>query len=186
MSGIEQSKRNFLKRGALMVVAGLGGVLAGRSNKASAAFDVKPDASSPVKFTLYGRRWHHYSPGRRRGKPPSKGDQVAKYGELLDGSGQAKVGEFYSTGLHLGEPLGPGPFAATSLETHTFTLADGTVVGMGVAAGPARTSTFAVVGGTGRYAGVRGSYRTVQHAQESGGDGSATFVFDLVFDSTIG
>ncbi len=186
MKGIEQSKRNFLKRGALMLAAALGGVLAGRTNKASAAFVLTPDAPSPARFTLYGRRWHHYSPGRRRGQAPSKGDQVAKYGELLDGSSRAKVGEFYSAGLHLGEPLGPGPFAATSLETHTFTLADGTVVGMGVAAGPAHTSTFAVVGGTGRYAGARGSYRTVQHPQEGGGDGSATFVFDLVFDSTIG
>ncbi len=184
MSGIEQPRRNFLKRTAIMLAAALGGVLAGRSNKASAAFDLDPDNAS-VRFTLYGLRWHHYSPGRRRGQAPSKGDQVAIYGELLDGSSRAKVGEFYSSGLHLGEPLGPGPFAATSLETHTFTLADGTVVGMGVAAGPARTSTFAVVGGTGRYTGVRGSYRTVQHPQEHGGDGSAKFVFDLVFDSTI-
>ena len=186
MKGIEQSKRNFLKRGVVMLVAGLGGVLAGRSHKASAAFDLNSNAPTSIRFTLYGRRWHHYSPDRRRGQPPSKGDQVAKYGELLDRSGRAKVGEFYSNGLHLGEPLGPGPFAATALETHTFTLSDGTVVGMGVAAGPARTSTFAVVGGTGRYAGVRGSYRTVQHPQEHGGDGSATFEFDLVFDSTIG
>jgi hypothetical protein len=39
---------------------------------------------------------------------------------------------------------------------------------------------FAVVGGTGRYAGARGAYVASQHLRELGGDGTAHFVLDLI------
>jgi len=40
-------------------------------------------------------------------------------------------------------------------------------------------SLFAIVGGTGRYAGARGSYVASQHLRELGGDGTAHFVLNL-------
>lgn len=65
------------------------------------------------------------------------------------------------------------PAGGEHVQLHTFSLLDGTLVGMGSVAG------FAIVGGTGSYAGARGAYVLDHRPLESGGDGSASFTFDL-------
>ena len=59
------------------------------------------------------------------------------------------------------------------VESHAFRLPDGTIHGMGTADGA--DSVFAIVGGTGRYVGARGSYTARHMPIELGGDGSAAF-----------
>jgi hypothetical protein len=60
---------------------------------------------------------------------------------------------------------------------HTFKLGDGSIFGTGTAG--SLEGSFAVLGGTGRYAGVQGTYAARQGHSELGGDGAAEFVFDL-------
>jgi hypothetical protein len=66
------------------------------------------------------------------------------------------------------------PFAAavSSLEIHTFTLRDGTIDGSAVRGADGQ---FLILGGTGRYAGIQGSYVARQATRELGGNGTAEF-----------
>jgi hypothetical protein len=67
--------------------------------------------------------------------------------------------------------------ADSSLELHTFRLEGGTLLGIGSMI--AGESIFAIAGGTGRYAGSRGTYVGEQRLRELGGDGTAEFTIDL-------
>jgi hypothetical protein len=163
------SRRSFLVRG-LVVAAGALGLGAGSAAGAEAA-------PSEQTLTLHGRFFHLHGQDRRAGAAPVKGERLTGYGELHDRPDGKKVGEFFSTLVAL-----DSPFAATGpnrLEYHSFNLQDGTILGLGtaVAAGP---SVFAIVGGTGRYAGTRGSYVADQHPRELGGNGTADFRLSLV------
>jgi hypothetical protein len=94
---------------------------------------------------------------RERIRPPIRpaiaGDRLTLVAELLDADG-AHAGELYGTGYAL---RGPGePSGSQRLEQHTFDLLNGTIVGAGTAG--LLEGTFAVLGGTGRYAGARGTY----------------------------
>ena len=57
---------------------------------------------------------------------------------------------------------------------HTFRFSDGTLIGMGSHNGGC---VYAIVGGTGRYHAVTGSYLASQRPSGLGGDGSADFSF---------
>ena len=65
------------------------------------------------------------------------------------------------------------PSGRDGVELHTFQLEGGTLLGMG------RVGGYAVVGGTGAYAGASGAYMFEHLAEHLGGDGSAHFVIDL-------
>jgi hypothetical protein len=123
---------------------------------------------------LYGRGLHLHAPSRRAGSVPVKGDRHTAYGELLDRQDGVAVGHFTAARLSLDSPFA----AASSLEIHTFELADGTIHGLGSAAIGA-VGNFVVLGGTGRFTGVTGSYTARQGARELGGDGTAEFHFTL-------
>ncbi|MEE9199790.1 MAG: hypothetical protein V3U26_08380 [Dehalococcoidia bacterium] len=187
MKGIPRTtRRNLLKQGTVMVAAVFGGVFGGmftgRGGNAGAAPKEQPGPPSQTKLTLYGCHWHRCSQNLKRGEPLARGDQIATYGELLDRANGTKVGEFYSTGVHLRVPFGASPLAAASMEVHSFNLEDGTILGMGTSrmASAGGEDIYAVVAGTGRYAGARGSYTARQYPLERGGDGTAEFVFDLI------
>jgi hypothetical protein len=147
---------------------------------AAAAFGVSAGsasaASTPVTLLLYGRQAHLHSPARRPGVVPVKGERFTAYAELLDGPEGRRVGHFTAAYFAVDSPFaGEGG----SLELHTFSLDGGSIHGLGNAvAGGA--SEFAVIGGTGRYAGVHGSYVARTEPRELGGDGAAQFTFTLV------
>jgi hypothetical protein len=87
-------------------------------------------------------------------------------------------GTFIASVQHLDTPGSHGSYSADQLETHTFRLSEGTIVGVGTA-NPNTESVFAIVGGTGRYLGLTGSYTAVQSPLETGGDGAAEFKFTI-------
>ena len=174
-----RGRRGFLKRTGLVVAGVIGGVFATRGESAYAAFARPPEKDSRATWELYGRHWHLGSPGSARRGLPAMGDQTLGYGELVKWNG-AKVGEFYSSCLNVRSPFGPSLLSPGAVEIHTFNLVDGTLLGMGTSSGTTgEESLFAVVGGTGRFASVKGSYTARQRPQELGGDGTAEFRFDL-------
>ena len=67
--------------------------------------------------------------------------------------------------------------AGGALQLQTFDLLDGTIMGIGAAG--AHENPFAIVGGTGRYVGVSGTYVAKQSPRELGGDGTAEFTLTL-------
>jgi hypothetical protein len=163
----------MLKRGLLLIGAGLGLGAAGAHAKVPAS-----EGAGSTRLELRGSGWRLIAPGRRPGELPEQGERLSAFGELLERRSGKKVGEFYSAYFSTLGPFGTSPFAAGGVEMHTFNLVDGTILGMGSHWGG--TGTYAIVGGTGRYVGARGSYTALQRPLELGGDGVAEFVIDLV------
>jgi hypothetical protein len=163
------SRRSLLARGALLAAGALGITAAGAQGTAWAS------RRNRAPLRLYGRNFHLHSPARRAGTVPEKGDRHSTYGELLDRPGGKVVGHF--TAAHLTQES-PFATAASSLEIHTFTLKNGTIHGLGTVARGAE-GHFVIVGGTGRYAGVQGSYVARQGSRELGGNGTAEFHLTL-------
>jgi hypothetical protein len=159
------SRKGFLTRGLAMLAGALG---------LGAAGAAEAGAATPRSLTLYGRLLHLHAPQRRAGVPPAKGERFTAYAELLDRPGGRKVGEFSSALFALGPPAAVG-----SLELHSFNLEDGTILGLGTAAKHG-DGTFAIVGGTGRFAGASGTYTAELRPRELGGNGAAVFRLSLV------
>jgi hypothetical protein len=162
------TRRSVLKRG-LAFVGGLVGL--GAAGEASAR-PIRPGAGTLV---LYARNMDSFSGSRRSSRPAARGERLTGHGELLDRPDGRPVGEVYSTTISLRGPGASSP-DAERLEWHTFRLRGGTIIGSGTAGRV--EGQFAILGGTGRYAGARGTY--VARRGEQGGDGTAEFVMYLI------
>lgn len=176
-------RRRLLGRGLALVAGAIGLGLTDRSSRAEAAGRTpRIEGASGRTMRLYGRSWRLYGDGHRHGQAPVAGEQLIASGELLASPNGAVAGEFQAVRFATAAPFASGRFASGSVEFHTFGLPDGTIMGMGVAAGA--SATFAIVGGTGRYAGAAGVYVARQAPADLGGDGSADFTF--TFTAPIG
>jgi len=167
------SRRSLLKRGVVLA-AGAVGLSAASGTTARAARRL--DAGS-TGLRLFGSNWRLVTPARQPGEAIQLGDQGAVYGDLLDGPRGNSLGRFY--GSRLAIQAAPGGFsrADASVEVHTFVLPGGTIVGMGTSV--LGKAIFAIVGGTGVYAGAKGSYAATQRLREHGGDDTAEFIMTL-------
>jgi hypothetical protein len=159
----------------MVLLAGVFGL--GLANAPSTiAAPARASTSRPTSFVLYGVDWHRDSESGRAGLPEVAGERATVYGTLVAEAGGRPVGEFQAVSF-----FGDSPFSASeaaSLEQHAFNVAGDTIFGIGSALDSG--GVFAVVGGSGRFAGARGSYTAVQSAHETGGDGTARFEFTLV------
>ncbi|MDQ2784372.1 MAG: dirigent protein [Chloroflexota bacterium] len=174
--GLHRAKRrSILKSGALVLAGALG---LGGLGKESVAEAASADGGGNTTLLLFGRQWQTYAADRRPGVVPVKGDRVAMYGEFTDAVGGQKVGEFYASCFCVGSPFGATPYSAANVEMHTLNLDGGTIIGMGSAS--AGENEYAIVGGTGRFLGARGSYTAQQRPWGLGGDGTAEFVITLM------
>jgi hypothetical protein len=132
-------------------------------------------------MTVWGRQWHAASTGLAPGALPGRGDRLLVQGLLLDGPDGAEVGEFHGTLFGLSRPGHDGPGGLATLEQHIFTLDGGSIMGSGIATRDlGLVDEFAVVGGTGRFTGARGTYLARQSHWEFGGDGTAEITFTLL------
>ena len=171
-SGI--GRRDALRRTFLALAGLLGlGLVQGAGATAGPAQSAQPHATS---LELWGSDWHRESPTSDVGAAPESGERASQYGRILGSPSGPVIGEFRAA-TFLGDAAALGSHSA-SLEFHTFTLGDDVIFGMGTASDTG--STFAVVGGSGKYLGARGSYVAQQSPFEVGGDGTARFVFTLL------
>lgn len=156
------SRRRLVQ--GLAVAAGAAGLsVAGRSEASSTA---EASIEAGRRLVVSGTGWRATVVGAVPGVMPELGAVPSTTGTLVvDGE---QVGTFASASV----PGSGGRFVL-----HSFDLGLGSLLGMG--AGSLADGVFAVVGGTGRYAGAQGSYTAVQRPRNLGGDGTAEFVLDL-------
>jgi len=173
-SQTESKRRTLLQRGLVAAAAVLGLGPGHRRGPASARTGPDPGSSAPQAgrtLRLYGR-----------GRPVAtggKGARSLRRFELRDAPDGQPVGELFASGFQLETAFGPHPAAASNIELHTFRLGDDTLFGIGAPAPRGRERTHALLGGTGRFAGARGSY--VEREVEGGaGCARVEFVVTLV------
>ena len=156
-----------LRRMLLLAGGAVGvGVAGSRALGGGEAAVVAPGARPTTEVKLYGRDWRIGTHAAEHGKRPVPHERTPK-GRIVDGGGK-ELGTFKAANL-----LGYGG----ALQLQTFDLVDGTIVGIG--AGGVHENPFAIVGGTGRYVGVSGTYVAKQSPRELGGDGTAEFTLTL-------
>jgi hypothetical protein len=164
------SRRSMIKRGLVLAAGAFGVTAAGTEARAATA-------AVPGRLRLFGRNWQLSVPDRQPGEAMRLGDHGAVYGDLHESPQGAVLGQFFGSRLALQSTPGGHARADASVEVHTFVLPHGTIVGMGTAV--LGDAVFAVVGGTGTYAGVKGSYVANQRLRELGGNGTAEFILTL-------
>jgi hypothetical protein len=155
---------------------------AGAIGLGAAARDARAAMPVPVgdavqTLRLHGSHWRIDTPGRRPGEALRLGDHAAISGELLDRPGGTPLGRFYGSRLAVQAAPGGSARADAGVEVHTFVFPTGTIVGMGTSL--LGEATFAIVGGTGIYAGAHGSYAAKQRLREHGGNGTADFTLTI-------
>ncbi len=89
-------------------------------------------------------------------------------------------GTMHGVYLVIDSPGAVGASAPTSIETHYFAFPGGTLVGSGTASLDDAEDEFVVLGGTGAFAGIRGSYGAIQRPLGLGGDGTASYQFTFL------
>jgi hypothetical protein len=157
-----------------VAVLGLGaaaGITAGRAVSELTAQPASPPTTAAATaaqttLTLQAPQVRIESIGQQPGMLPPVDRPFAAHGVVSDANGAA-LGSFAITPL-------PG---AAALQLHSFELDGGTLLGLGVST--AGEGTFAVIGGTGRYQGVTGSYTARVGTDPSGRQASAEFKFNL-------
>jgi hypothetical protein len=163
-------RRTLLQRG-LALAAGALGLRAAEAHSEGGPAAAVPPPTAAASFTVYGRR----RPGA-----PSAGGHVVRSGELFETPEGPVAGTFHSNRLCLETPFGTHVRAASNIEFQTFTLKDGTLFGIGGApAAAGGESVHAIVGGTGRFAGARGSYVERASAAANARPGTVEFAVTL-------
>ena len=161
------TRASLLKRLALLATGAVG---AGVAAKAATSEGAPAAAAAPRKttrqLTLYGRDWRLHRPGVEPGKLPAATDAAIPSGRIVDRA-ERELGRFSAAAL-------PG---LAAFHLHTFDLAEGTLLGIG--ANKLDEGSYAIVGGTGRYAGASGTYTARHSLRELGGDGTAEFTLNL-------
>ena len=170
------SRRSLLGRGALLVAGALGVTAAQRSNAAHAAVPLPAKgAAKATELSLYARNFHLQAPTHRAGQLPAGGDRHSAYGELLDRPNGKVIGHF--TAAHL--PRTPRSRQRYRVSRSTRSTSR---TGPSTASEPhsaEQRGASSILGGTGRYAGVSGSYVATQRQREHGGNGTADFHLKL-------
>ena len=156
LGAADLATRRSMLGGSLLGLTGIAGFFGLRGAGAA------PAANPGESLSLEGSGW-------TMGARGADGSRTARGELLLNGE---------PAGAFFGRSLAPGEAAGSEL--HTFSLADGTILGMGAAAAdPEAESAYAIVGGTGRYSGATGSYVLRQSPVEMGGDGTASVTMTL-------
>ncbi len=160
-------KRFALLAGGAAGLGAIGGKVLGQQRAAVPAAVPAASGRKTKSVVLYGRDWRHVVHDAEPGKLPSATAARTPTGRIHDAGGR-ELGAFSAANL-----AGTGGV----LQLQTFDLVDGTILGIGAAG--IHENPFAIVGGTGRYVGVSGTYVAKQAPRELGGDGTAEFTLTL-------
>ena len=176
------SRRTVLQRCLLFVAGAMG--LPSVANAVPSRPDVSPPGPKPAErasqtVRFYARALQTHCPGRKPGELPTSSGRMHSRADLLDKPGGAKVGEFCATCLGPDSHFGIA-CADQSVELQTLNSKEGTLFGIGSAeSSAAGAREHAILGGTGRFAGARGSY-VIRQASATAGRASVEFVITLI------
>jgi hypothetical protein len=175
------TRRGALRSG-IALIAGAAGLEVVSRARVDAAAPAQP-ATGPAPVTtmvLQARGLRVVPAGGRMGAPAEPGQPITLHADLVDASG-AHAGSLTGVSHCTSAPLSSDDSPVGAVEMHTMTLRDGTIVGIGTSpAVGTGSAAFAVVGGTGRYTGARGSYLAEQQTDAAGGHGFARYTVTLV------
>lgn len=175
------NRREALGRAFALLGAAVG-MGAASKNLTAAPQEIPPEASKGKQLVLQARFLRIGSQDLRRGELPQAGTRMMAKADIVSSTSKdGKVGEFLATYHRVSTPGKVADHEPGSLEQHTFILPEGTLFGSGVStSGLESEGQFAILGGTGRFHGARGSYISRQSHVDLGGNGTATFTFTLI------
>lgn len=177
------TRRGAIRGGIALLAGAVGLEVVGRSPTGEAVVPPLPlsgTTRTATTLTLHARHLRAVAAGGRPGVPPENGTRLTLFADLVDASG-ATVGRLTGVSHCTAAPLSSDDSPVGAVEMHTLTLRDGTILTMGTAPAVAwGTAAFAVVGGTGRYAGAAGSCVAEQQTDAGGGSGSARYTLTLI------
>lgn len=161
-------RRTLLQRGAALLAGAFGaGATVGTVHGGSS-----PDSGTPRQMTLRARRRPLSLPGGTEAS-----GRLLSHGDILDQAGELE-GAFYTNGFCMQTPFGSNLQTAANLEFQALNVKDGVLFGIGAPGASAGDERHrAILGGTGRFAGVRGSY--VEREVRDGDSGALEFVVTL-------
>ena len=145
----------WTRRTALKSGLGAVGAIGLASSSAAPAFASTRSARDPIVLRM--ERTSGGVAGRRRSERRLRGDSSHVEARLLDARGR-DAGSFAAAGSVIGDTRRHSRSAVHSLCTHVFVLTEGQIIGAGAGHSDRLHGTYAVIGGTGRYSGARGSY----------------------------
>jgi hypothetical protein len=165
------TRSGMLSRLALLLGGAAGAGVAWKASsggdEAVAIAPTAPARRTTSTLRLHGADWRLATTTSEPGKLPGPGDVALPSGRILD-ERRRELGVFRAAAL---------PGSAGVFHLHTFDLTEGTILGIG--GNRLDEATYAIVGGTGRFAGATGSYSARQSPREAGGDGTAEFTLTL-------
>jgi hypothetical protein len=178
------TRRGALKSGVAFLAGAVGLEVVSRARgdaAASPSAAPPPPATTATTLVLQARGLRALPMGGRPGAPVERGERLTLHADLLDGAGGGPAGTLTGVSHCTASPLSSDQSPVGAVEMHTLALHDGTIFAMGTSpAVAAGTAAFAVVGGTGRYAGARGSYLAEQQTDAAGGHGCARYTLTLI------
>jgi hypothetical protein len=177
---VATNRRDALRKGFALLGAAVG---IGTAGKALATAAEEPSGVKQEKqMVLHLRGLRISSQDLRRGElPPAGVRMLARADVFADSSSNLKVGDFFASYYRINAPGKVADHEPGSLEQHTFVFPEGNIFASGVAtSGRDSEGQFAIIGGTGRYSGARGSYIARQSHVDFGGNGTATFTLTLI------
>jgi hypothetical protein len=165
------SRRTLIARGlsiaAGAVGVGVAGSIVGSGNRTAPTPATRgpavPIALRPTEMAIYVRDVRFASPDQPAGALLGVRTFTAPHGELVDPAGTV-VGSLSGGVL---------PGSAGQIGFQRFVFPGGTLIGMG--SGSLAGEEYAIVGGTGAYAGAIGTYQTRLEAGARGRDAAFTF-----------
>ncbi len=169
------SRRSVLHRG-LLFVAGACGLQLASSEAPAAQSSSAPDGNTTT-LRFYASCSRHHKLGQEPGKLPKLDGVVNRRGDLFDAITGKKVGEFGGTCLGSQNSFPAARAGGFSLELQTLRLEGGDLFGIGSGSEP--ENGHAILGGTGRFAGSKGSY-LIRRSREEANAGSIEFVINLL------
>lgn len=176
------TRRGALQGGIALLAGAVGLEVVGRSRAdADPAPALPSTGAAPVTtMVLEARGLRAVPAGGGTGVAAARGEGCTLHADLVDVSG-THAGILTGVSHCTAVPFSSDDSPVGAVETHTMTLPDGVILGMGASpAVGAGSAAFAVVGGTGRFAGARGSYLAEQQTDAAGGRGRARYTITLV------
>lgn len=168
------NRRSILRRG-FATMAGVFGLAVVEKEARSAPVTTTPAIkSNPNERRFYARRCCGKT-GIQRGGGIGQTTRLVSNGELFAQIGGAPIGTMTCSNFRMESAFGVSSETASDLEFETLRLPEGTLFSM-AAGGPEKA--YAVVGGTGAFAGARGMYR-IEERQELESSGLVEIVVTL-------